>query len=120
MDEDFNIIQYLESQHVEAPRRSRIQFLARKKQIYDAAKYYSLKQIWIVLRDTGKFTGSYNSFSYYFNTLRNKGKEDGKNLEEILSGTAEETPKDVPEKKEPAANESNFSFRLPNVDEKDL
>lgn len=117
MDDEFNIKKYLDSHNVSVPRRNHTAFLAMKEQIYEASKDYSMKQIWIALRDNGKYSGTYPSFVYYFRRYRSKKDEDEahcKSVEEYF-----EKEKKKPEKDSKKDNKKS-GFDIPTDPEEKL
>jgi len=125
LGKDFSIERYLGSQESNASRRNLTDFLAHKSQISEASEKYSMRQIWMALKENGKYSGSYNSFTYYFRRFlkQAKGNED-KSLESILEGNAKLSPTEVGEKTRQKSSDWNgkkpYCFEIPKNTEEEL
>ena len=122
---DFSIERYLESRESTAPRRNLTDFLAYKEKISEAAEKYSMRQIWTALTENGKYSGSYNSFTYYFRRFIRRAKvNDGKTPESILIKESKSCPDDlVAESKQGKLDKRGkkpFYFEIPKDSEEKL
>ena len=125
MGNDFSIERYLESRESNAPRRNLTDFLAHKDQISEAAEKYSMRQIWTALAENGKYSGSYNSFTYYFRRFIRKTKaNEDKSLESLLTEKGKSFPGNFVMESNQGKLDKNgkkpFCFEIPKDSEEEL
>ena len=134
MKNDFDIERCLTSESKETPRQNYVAFISLKDKIYAASARYSIRQLWSVLHEKGKYKGSYSSFAYYFkkfkqtqtNEVSDKEiiEQKGKSFESVLVNKSQNRPMEVGIESHLASPDWNgkrpYCFEIPKDSEEEL